>query len=227
MSITTVHDPIFSRLQSAMHHAIARRARTAGLDPNHPASPSAELSSGHPAMQAVAALGNAVVEGGPAQGSVLPSGSADMECARLAWQYMQAKWDGNQALAQQIQNELKFSSCDPLWSEVMVDYEEFVHSGNTIPYIALQPGAGVIPIAGTLKVALLADWGTGTGTALNVLAQAVAMARPPSSSSTSTSRCRPPSRRRGRRWGRARATCECSRPPATTTCTRAAPASTR
>ena len=175
MSITTVHDPIFSRLQSALHHAIAKRATTAGLDPTDAAAPSAELSSGHPAMQAVATLGNAQVEGGPVQQGVAPSGSVDVECARLSWQYVQARWDGNQPLAQQIDDELKFSSCDPLWSEVIVAYEEFVHSGNAIPYIALQPGAGVIPVPGALKVALLADWGTGTGTAQNVLTQAMAM----------------------------------------------------
>lgn len=62
-----------------------------------------------------------------------------------------------------------------MWAEAITTYEEFVHSGNTIPYIALAPGTGVIPVGNTLNVALVADWGTGTPLAQNVLAQAVAM----------------------------------------------------
>src|SRR6185436_2014748 len=116
MSIITVHDPIFSRLQSALHHTLTRHAVAAGLDPAHPSSPSAELSSGHPAMQTVASLGNAAT-GTPVPDGVVSKGAVDEECAKLALQYMRARCEGNEVLAQQIQDELKFSNCDPLWAE--------------------------------------------------------------------------------------------------------------
>jgi predicted phosphodiesterase len=178
MSIATVHDPIFSRAQSALHHALVRRATAAGLAPTDAAAPSAELSSDHPAMQAMAALGHQFVQHRSLD--TLPAGADSTlglvaECAKLYAQYVEARVMGNHAVAQLLKNELTFSSCDPLWIEAITTYEEFVHSGNTIPYITLAPGTGVIPVGATLTVALIADWATGTTTAQNVLAQAVAM----------------------------------------------------
>ncbi|HVG45012.1 MAG TPA: metallophosphoesterase [Longimicrobium sp.] len=176
MSINTVHDPIFSRLQSALHHALTRRAAAAGLAPTDAAAPSAELSSSHPAMQSVAALGNQfVLQGRSAREALSGTGGIVEECAVLAWQYVKARIEGNHALAALIKSELQFSTCDPLWIEALTAYEEFVHSGNTIPYVTLAPGSGVIPVGDTLNVALVADWATGTPLAQNVLAQAVAM----------------------------------------------------
>lgn len=175
MSITTVHDPIFSRLQSAIHHALVHRTASAGLGPEDAAAATTELSSSHPAMQSVVALGNQFVQhGSPEQ---LASGVEGIveQCALLAWQYIKARFEGNHALAELIANELKFSSCDPLWAEALVAYEQFVHSGHSIPYVTLAPGTGVIPVGDTVNVALVADWATGTQTAEDVLTQAVAM----------------------------------------------------
>jgi hypothetical protein len=175
MSINTVHDPIFSRLQSALHHAISRGEAAVGAELTGAAAPSAELSSSHPAMQSVAALGHSFVQGGR-RPELLAGGTEGIveACATLAWQYVKARLEGNHVLAQQIRDELKFSSCDPLWVEAITTYEMFVHSGNTIPYITLAPGTGVVPMAATLKVGLIADWATGTPTAQNVLAQVMA-----------------------------------------------------
>ncbi|MFL5538287.1 MAG: metallophosphoesterase family protein, partial [Longimicrobiaceae bacterium] len=172
MSIRTLHDPITSRLQSALHHALVRRAAAAGADPADAAAPTAELSAGHPKMHQVILAGARFTQHGAAETGIVETIE---ECATLAWQYVKARLEGNRVLAQQLHDEIKFSECDPLWAEAITTYEEFVHSGNTIPYITLAPGTGVIPVGGTLNVALVADWATGTQTALNVLAQAVAM----------------------------------------------------
>ncbi|HEX8694902.1 MAG TPA: metallophosphoesterase [Longimicrobium sp.] len=170
MSIFTFHNPIVSAAQAALHHALVRQG--------HPDT--ASLSAGHEKMQQLVKLGRGFTgPRSPAPGADTTEEVAD-ECLKLYLDYVAARFAGHEQKAQQLYDELKFSVCDPLWLEAITAYEDFVHcEGGRVSYTGLQPGEDVGPFpvdASPLRIALLADWGTGDDLAKNVLAQAKALA---------------------------------------------------
>ncbi len=96
-------------------------------------------------------------------------------------QYVAALLAGNTKLAAQKKEELEFSDCDPKWVDTMVTwfnyYENFMRTPQYVAYKSLDDFAYRLPptATGTLRVALVGDWGTGEGRAITVLDQMFAL----------------------------------------------------
>lgn len=181
LPIHTFRDPALSLWQSALHKAITRRsAGTPALTASGAAAQGLGASAADPHMLATVAAGmvtpGAFVRGaGPETESV---GGTLATCASLYAQLAVAKFLGNQADVTNLENEISFSTCDPLWAEALIDYEEFLHSKGTIPYVNYPPDQlatfavlDTLPNNPTVTVALLADWGTGMEDAQALLGQ--------------------------------------------------------
>jgi predicted phosphodiesterase len=92
-------------------------------------------------------------------------------CNRLALQLAWAKIQGDLHAVQQLQDALKFSSCDPGWAETVELYLlYFQKDQGSIPY---RSGGEVLPyrLPTQATIALIGDWGTGTDSARELLAQ--------------------------------------------------------
>lgn len=88
--------------------------------------------------------------------------------AKLAW----AKTTGNIPRVTELINELRMYEYDPRWSEAVEEYLKFKEQAGTIPYVRYQNlGDFVIPIENNLKIAFIADWGTGAQDAEFLLVQ--------------------------------------------------------
>jgi len=168
-TITTFRSPIVSVWQSAIDEVLARRnaAATLGEAPK-------TLSADEPLMIEAVAAANAILQGQPVpDAGVL--GVDVTDCAQLYLQLViaQARWDTKRVA--ELKNLLSFSTCDPLWGEVFLEYEKYRRQDAPIAYrpyqqlddfvVSLPPDNG----AG-LKIALIADWGTGTPIAQSLLA---------------------------------------------------------
>lgn len=100
-------------------------------------------------------------------------------CARLAAEILALEKSGQDAKAQQKQDELKFSTCDPLWIQSIGEYLEYMGADGEkteIPYIRHQHLDDFVleTLPKNAKVALLGDWGTGTDDAIRTLEQVAA-----------------------------------------------------
>ena len=100
-------------------------------------------------------------------------------CVRLAGELMLARLEGRHDRAQQLEDELKDSECDPGWVEAITAYLDFFGPDGkrrAIPYVRFQSlddfVYDVLPKDAT--VALLGDWGTGMPEAVRLLDQIVA-----------------------------------------------------
>ncbi|HEX5725682.1 MAG TPA: metallophosphoesterase [Longimicrobiaceae bacterium] len=188
MHIDTFHDPILSCAQAALHQVLLRHRQP---DTEH-------LSTAHPAMLGVVAHGKRrappashghgkLIGGiGKIVGKIADGMEAEAEklaaeiegiiskCAELYVDYCYASWTGNEAEKQKLYEELKFSTCDPLWAEAIIEYEELKVSHGQVQYVQLQWPTGLTEIADTVKIAIVGDWGTGTALAQGVLEAAAA-----------------------------------------------------
>ncbi|HET9212157.1 MAG TPA: metallophosphoesterase [Thermoanaerobaculia bacterium] len=172
--IRTFRDPAMSLWQSALHKAITRRAAQAAAA--GAMAPGLGASMADPHMMATVAAAEFVR--GPRPAAAATTGGTLETCASLYAQLAVAKFEGNQAEVTNLENEIKFSVCDPLWAEALIDYEEFLHEKGTIPYVNYPPGQlatfavlDTLPNKPTVTVALLADWGTGMEDAQALLDQ--------------------------------------------------------
>jgi predicted phosphodiesterase len=174
--IQTFRDPALSLWQSALHAAITRNAGT--LESTAPEASGLGVSRDVPHMQATVAVAHGFVTGQPVSAPTV--GGEIEECARLYAELALAKFTGDQARITDLENETRFSVCDPLWSEAILEYEKFLHDKGTIPYVDYPPDQiatfGVLDLPGgaNAKVALLADWGTGMEDAQALLQQVAA-----------------------------------------------------
>ena len=102
-------------------------------------------------------------------------GGAAWECARLGFEALQARARGDEATAEQKENELKGGTCDPSWAETLVEYANYFGldgTRGTIPYITpAVAGDWVVEIPDGARIAMLGDWGTGTQSAITMLRQ--------------------------------------------------------
>lgn len=78
--------------------------------------------------------------------------------------------------AQQIEDELKFSTCDPEWIEAITRYLAYFGvdgNKNPIPYVRYQDMDDYVldSLPANARIALIGDWGTGTEEARRVLEQ--------------------------------------------------------
>jgi hypothetical protein len=100
------------------------------------------------------------------------------ECAKLAAELLRARLTKDPKAAE-LEDELKFSTCDPEWLEAITDYEKYFGpegEKNPIPYVRYQSMDDfVLPsLKPDARVALIGDWGTGTDDARRVLTQVAA-----------------------------------------------------
>jgi len=152
MTIQTYSNQLISRWQSALYKILDQAALEQGentLD---------ALGSDHPAMVATCAACDV--------------GTSDLakECARLYLNLLRARMTHNQAKITELENEIRFSVCDPMWAKALLEF----HSGddNQIPYRRYESMDDfVIPLPNQekIKVALVSDWATGTEIAHNVM----------------------------------------------------------
>jgi hypothetical protein len=99
------------------------------------------------------------------------------KCAQLAFQLTMATAEGDWRTAQQLQQELNFSTCDPGWAKTVATFIAYYQLGKgSIPY---RHGGDYVldDLPESATVGLIGDWGTGTDTA-NGLLRALARAKP-------------------------------------------------
>jgi predicted phosphodiesterase len=101
------------------------------------------------------------------------------ECTRLAGELALARLSGDSARAQQLEDELKDSECDPGWTEALVDYEEYFGPDGrkkAIPYIRFKELDDFVytTLSPDATVVLLGDWGTGMPPAIELMEQIAA-----------------------------------------------------
>ena len=169
MSIKTYAMSFMSRWQSAILAAV-RDDGAAG-----------ELAQDHPIMEASCSACE-VMEAEAAAGNNPLDFAADVSrtelittCAQLYVGLAAAKITGNDERARELESEIQYSTCDPLWAKTLLEFDS---NESIIPYRHYESiDDFVLPLAPTvssehpenLKVAFLADWATGTKLAKNVL----------------------------------------------------------
>jgi predicted phosphodiesterase len=162
-------------MQSAFHSVLAKKGITAGPGPTG----ATQVGGPHPQAEDFNTALDALSNGQPVPATT-SAGSPLDACAKLGAELAWAKITGNEARAAQLEGDLKFGACDPLWSEVVAEYVAFTLSKKAIPYRGYGGDLGkfVLPLpapdAGGLRIAVIADWGTGTGDAVRLLAAVMA-----------------------------------------------------
>lgn len=169
MNIRTYSNRFISTFQSAVRHVLADEGER--ID---------NLCAEHPVMQATCSACDAVMNGSehdhthkdhvdePAD--TVEKSDLMRECARLYVGLIRAKMMGDQALIAELEDEIKFSVCDPFWAKVLLEYRK--DQDAPIPYrryATLDDFVEPLPAKQSLKIAFVSDWGTGTATARNVL----------------------------------------------------------
>ena len=98
-------------------------------------------------------------------------------CMGLLLQFAWAVITGNTQLQQEIRNDFVDSGCDPGWLSAVADYVvAYWIDRDTIPYIPPQSTTDptfiyALPEKPSLRIGILADWGTGDQVASYVLQQ--------------------------------------------------------
>jgi predicted phosphodiesterase len=168
--LPTFRSPEVSLWQSAIDEVLAQQRANAPrvLGEDEPGPRSQEPI----AMQAAAAA-EAILKGQPVPPSVL--GVPVEDCARLYMELILAQAADDQQKIERLKDEIEFSTCDPLWAKCFLEYQKFqLFKSGQIPYRRHQSlDDFILPLAGkdpaAIKVALIADWGTGEGPARQLL----------------------------------------------------------
>ena len=165
--IKTFRSPIISIWQSAIHKTISQRSSVT------PAQ--LQLSSTQPEMTQFASSIDAL-----SNGEEIPqtdsTGSVIGDCAKLAAEYVWAEITRNKLKASELEDELRFGTCDPLWSTALAIYLAWKASFSAIPYVrysSLSDFVVPLPDKPDLIVAIIADWGTGIDDAKWLLSEVV------------------------------------------------------
>lgn len=178
MTIRTYSNQLISRWQSALYKVLDQGT----LEQEE--KPFDALGSDHPAMAATCeacdelqrAMGGTdhhIEQSGlPNERYAEPVEMTDLikECARLYVGLLGARMMGNQEKITELENELRFSVCDPMWAKALLEF----HKGddNQIPYRRYESMDDfVIPLPNqkAVKVAFVSDWATGTAIAHNIM----------------------------------------------------------
>ncbi|HET9210195.1 MAG TPA: metallophosphoesterase [Thermoanaerobaculia bacterium] len=178
MSLKTFRDPLLSRWQSAVEEVLHRKEGTgtggAAARPtlDHPVVAAATTAAAH-TLSGISTAPAAV-----AGTAAAPPRCTDDECAHLALQLAKAKAEHRpEAEIQQLQDALRFSTCDPLWAEAVTEYVHYFDvDKKEIPYRASTgpDDPAPLPMPENATVALIADWGTGTPEARALLEKVAA-----------------------------------------------------
>jgi hypothetical protein len=170
--IKTYRSPVLSLWQSAVNEVLARQAASqpAVLGDN----PEPQMSSTAPIMLQSIDAAEAILSGRPAPAvRGVPIG----DCAQLYLQLIVAQARGQADQVAELKNQIEFSTCDPLWAQCLIEYEKYRIFSNNIPYRRYQKLDDFVlslpnPGADELRIALIADWGTGMPIAETLLRDA-------------------------------------------------------
>jgi hypothetical protein len=152
-SITTFRNPVAAIWQHAIHEVISKRKPGEKL----------YLSSREPEMTQFAAAVDALQKSKPIPASD-GFGNVIGECAKLAAEYVWAEITHNTQRASEIEYELRYSTCDPLWTIALGTYLAWKASLKPIPYVpyaSLNDFVIDLPDKPDLVIGVIADWGTG------------------------------------------------------------------
>lgn len=136
----------------------------------------ANLAAEHPAMVATCTaceeLEKAIEDGTPEQAFAEPISKGDLfgECARLYVSLLAAKMSNNKARIEELENQIRYSVCDPLWAKTLLEFRK--GEDNELPYRhyeSLNDFVLPLPEKENIKIAFVSDWGTGTKLAQNVM----------------------------------------------------------
>lgn len=158
--LTTFRDAAVSLWQSAAHRVIARRASPGDAVDIH-------LTAEHPVMAEA-------LDGAQEDEQGVFSAAASLY-ARLAL----ARFKGDKEAAARLEDALHFSVSDPLWAEILIQFERSRIEGQVDSYTRHESLDDFVftDLPDEATVALVADWATGTASARALLEQ-IATFRP-------------------------------------------------
>ncbi|WNG34859.1 hypothetical protein F0U60_15360 [Archangium minus] len=152
---STIRNPALSLWQSCLHRVLSRKSEA------HEAG-GLESSVEHPAMQDASA---AVREHGDSHEVEHPPSPRQRAsiCARLCARLALARFHGDHEEVQRLTSKLRFTSCDPLWVESVLEYEHalLLHREPFYRRHASLEDFILPDLPDETTVALLAGWGTG------------------------------------------------------------------
>ena len=152
-SLKTFRYAVASVWQHALHKAIATQRPNAPVD----------LSSTQPEMTQFNAAFGALQSGKPIPPAD-PTGSVISDCAKMAAEFVWAEISGNKARADELQDEIRNSNCDPLWSSALAAYLAWKDTLKPVPYQTYKNLSDYmipLPDKAELVIGLIGDWGTG------------------------------------------------------------------
>ncbi len=167
--IRTSNIPFVSRWQSALVDVL-----TAEATPEN-------MATAHPAMRGTCEASDQLFDSShpPAHEPTdhLPDRDVSeialaKECATLYLSLLTAKITGDSEKEREIENEIKFSVCDPMWAKVLLEYRRGGGDTASIPYrryTNINDNVIALPDLPEVRVLLLSDWATGTELAQHVL----------------------------------------------------------
>jgi len=172
--LATFRSPVISLWQSAINEVLAQQRES---QPAVLGEEEAVPSSDTPIMLQTVAAAEAILSGQPVPPAVL--GIPIEDCAQLYLRLILAEARGDTQQVAQLKSDIDFSTCDPLWAKVFVEYEKFrIFGSGQIPYRRYQNINDFVlelpknNTTNTITIALIADWGTGQEPAQQVLTAA-------------------------------------------------------
>ena len=152
-TITTFRNPIAAIWQHAIHKAISQKKPGVKL----------YLSSREPEMTQFNAALDALQKSKP-----MPAtddfGNVIGDCAKLVAEYVWAEITRDTLRASELEDQLRYSTCDPLWSIALAIYLAWKASLDPVPYVrysSLNDFRIPLPDKPDLVIGVIADWGTG------------------------------------------------------------------
>lgn len=163
--LTTFRNAAVSLWQSAVHQVLSRR-----VDPSD--AQGLHLTAEHPAMGEAIDAGHADLGGAEDPHGVI--GQSASLYARLAV----ARFSGDHEEAARLTDAIHFSVGDPLWAEILVQFERSRIEGRIDSYPRHQSLDDFVftDLPDDVTLALVADWATGTASAQALLEQIKALA---------------------------------------------------
>src|ERR1700682_1663426 len=161
-SIKTFRNPVAAIWQHAIHKAISQKQP--GVE---------QLSSTQPEMTQFTTAADALQNNQPIP-QADSAGNVIGSCAKLAAEYVWAEITRDTLRASELEDELRFGTCDPVWTIALAIYLAWKASLAPIPYVrysSLNDFVIPLPTKPDLIIGVIADWGTGLDDAKWVLSE--------------------------------------------------------
>lgn len=163
--LTTFRDPALSLWQSAIQSVLSKNAM---FSLESAADPVLDAVA-HPMMLATVAAANQFV----APHAETPLGLEAADCASLYLNLAVAKFRRQADRVAELENEVRFSSCDPLWTACLAEYAGFLAQFDKQPYTPWTKLDDFVleTLPEHAAIAIVGDWGTGMSDATGLLQQ--------------------------------------------------------